>query len=144
MSLKMVPIPREDYDALSSVLADNSLLAGELAGDNKKFFAFVDEAGWRVAVGSMEIHGDAGILRSFLTTGCHNGRGLCGSMLEELAACARREGVKTLYIFTPDEGEVFSQFGFTPCEEDTAPEVLRASAQFTAMCKSGDFMMRQL
>lgn len=144
MSLKMVPIPREDYDALSSVLAHNTLLAGELAGDNRKFFAFVDEDGWKVAVGSLEIHGDAAILRSFLTTSCHHGQGLCGTMLEELAACARREGVKTLYLFTDDDEDIFSKFGFMPCEVRTAPDILRDSAQFTAMCKSGDFMMRPL
>jgi len=144
MSLKMVPIPREDYDALSSVLAHSTLLSGELAGDNRKFFAFVDEDGWRVAVGSMEIHGDVAILRSFLTTSCHHGQGLCGTMLEELAACARKEGVKTLYLVTNNESEIFTRYGFMPCQLQTAPDVLRASAQFNAMCKSGDFMMRQL
>lgn len=144
MNLKMVPIPREDYDALSSVLADNSLLPRDLAGDDRKYFAFVDEDGWRVAVGSMEIYGDAAILRSFLTTSCHHGQGLCGNMLEEVAACARREGVKTLYLFSDDESDIFSQHGFMPCQEQTAPDVLRASEQFTTMCKSGDFMMRQL
>lgn len=144
MSLKMVQIPREDYDALASVLADNSLLPGDLAGNDRRFFAFVDEDGWRVAVGSLEIYGEAAILRSFLTTSCHHGQGLCGTMLEEVAACARREGIKTLYIFTDDESGIFTEFGFTPCEETTAPDVLRASEQFAMLCKSGDFMMRQL
>lgn len=144
MSLKMVQIPREDYDALSSVLADNSLLLGDREGSDRKFFAFVDEDGWRVAVGSLEIYGDAAILRSFLTTGCHHGQGLCGTMLEEVAASARREGIKTLYIFTDDKSGIFSDLGFTPCEENTAPDGLRASEQFAALCKSGDFMMRQL
>ncbi|MCH8683810.1 GNAT family N-acetyltransferase [Pedomonas mirosovicensis] len=144
MSLKMVQVPREDYDALASVLADNSMLPGDLAGDNRKFFAFVDDDGWRVAVGSLEIFGEAAILRSFLTTGCHHGQGLCGTMLEEVAACARREGIKMLYIFTDDESGIFSKLGFTPCEERTAPDTLRASAQFAALCKSGDFMMRPL
>ena len=144
MSLKMVPIPREDYDALSSVLAHSTLLAGELPDDNRKLFAFVDDDGWRVAIGSMEIHGDAAVLRSFLTTSCHHGRGLCGTMLEELATCARREGMKTLYLFTDDAENIFTQHGFMPCELTTAPDVLRHSAQFMALCKSGDFLMRPL
>lgn len=144
MSLKMVEISREDYDALSSVLADNSLLPGDPEGDNRKYFAFVDEDGWRVAVGSLEIYGDAAILRSFLTTSCHRGQGLCGTMLEEVAASARRKGIRTLYIFTSDDSGIFSELGFTPCEEETAPDALRALVPPATRCKSGDFMMRQL
>lgn len=144
MGLKVVPIPREDYDALASVLAENNLLAGDLTGENKKFFAFVDEDGWRVGVGGLEIYGDVGVLRSFCTVGCHRGQGLGGSMVEELVACARRAGVKTLYLFTNDASGFFSKFGFTPCERQDAPDTLRNSAQFMTQCTAADFMMREL
>ncbi|MEX6725531.1 GNAT family N-acetyltransferase [Parapedomonas caeni] len=144
MGLKVIPVGQAEYDALAGVLADNDLLAGDLGGDNQRFFAFEDDSGWRVGVGGLELYGDAAILRSFLTMSCHRGQGLGGKMLEELVARAREAGVKTLYLFTEDAAGFFTKYGFMPAERDRAPAAVRQSAQFATHCASADFLMRHL
>jgi N-acetylglutamate synthase-like GNAT family acetyltransferase len=110
--LKAKPIEPIDYTQLAGLLADNNLLDGDLEGDNKHFFAFVDQAGWRVGVGGLEVYGSDAILRSLLTINAHRGQGLGGLMVEELVDAAKKLGIKRLFLFTRDAESFFEKQGF--------------------------------
>ncbi len=144
MGLHIVPVAQADYAALAGVLAENNLLAGDLEGDNKRFYAFQDGNGWRVGVGGLELYGEAAILRSFFTMSHHRGQGLGGQMLEELLSTARQSGVRYVYLFTVEAEDFFAKHGFAPAERDTAPDAVKASRQFAEHCDNGRFMHRTL
>lgn len=144
MGLRAVTLNQEDYEALARVLAENNLLAGDLEGDHKRFYAFVDESGWSVGVGGLELYGDSAILRSFLTMGCHRGQGLGEVMLEQLVDQARACGVKTLYLLTETAEGFFARHGFTRIDRAQAPDKIRKSAQFSRHCQTASFMIRHL
>jgi amino-acid N-acetyltransferase len=144
MGLRIIPIEQAEYAALATVLAENNLLAGDLQGDNKRFFAFQDDTGWRVGVGGLELYDDVAILRSFLTMAHHRGQGLGGQMLEELLSVARRSGVRDVYLFTEDAEEFFARQGFVPAVRDTAPAAVQKSQQFAEHCTNATFMHRLL
>jgi amino-acid N-acetyltransferase len=144
MGLKIIPVEQADYAALATVLAENNLLAGDLHGDNKRFFAFQDGSGWRVGVGGLELYGDVAILRSFITMAHHRGQGLGGQMLEELLSVARRTGVKDIYLFTLDAAAFFARHGFVPAERATAPAAIQGTQQFAEHCATATFMHRLL
>lgn len=144
MGLRIVPIEQADYAALAGVLAENNLLAGDLDGDNKRFYAFQDSNGWRIGVGGLELYGEAAILRSFFTMSHHRGQGLGGQMLEELLSTAKRSGVDHVYLFTTAAADFFAKHGFAPADRQTAPAAVKASRQFAEHCDNGAFMHRAL
>jgi amino-acid N-acetyltransferase len=144
VGLRIIPIEQAEYAALATVLAENNLLAGDLQGDNKRFFAFQDETGWRVGVGGLELYDDVAILRSFLTMAHHRGQGLGGQMLEELLGVARRSGVRDVYLFTEDAEDFFARQGFVPANRETAPAPVQNSQQFAEHCTNATFMHRLL
>jgi N-acetylglutamate synthase-like GNAT family acetyltransferase len=144
MRLKIIPVEQPDYAALATVLAENNLLAGDLQGDHKRFFAFQDTSGWRVGVGGLELYGEAAILRSFITMAHHRGQGLGGQMLEELLGVARQVGVRDVYLFTMDAEEFFARHGFARAERSAAPDAIQGSRQFGEQCSKSTFMHRLL
>jgi amino-acid N-acetyltransferase len=144
MALRVQPIGEHEYDGLATLLAENNLLAGDLEGPNKRFYVFIDDSGWRVGVGGLEVYGSIGLLRSFLTTSSHRGQGLGGQMLEELMRRARDLGIETVYLFTQDAEGFFAKHGFGPADRETAPAVLKDSVQFVRHCEDAVFMVRHL
>jgi amino-acid N-acetyltransferase len=144
MALKILTVAQPDYAALAAVLAENNLLAGDLQGDNKRFFAFQDDNGWRIGLGGLELYGDVAILRSFLTMAHHRGQGLGGQMLEELLSVARQLGVNDVFLFTLEAEDFFAQHGFVPADRATAPAAIQSSQQFTEHCTTASFMHREL
>ncbi len=144
MGLRIIPIAQADYAALAGVLAENNLLAGDLEGDNKRFYAFVDGNGWRVGVGGLELYDDSAILRSFFTMSHHRGQGLGGQMLEELLSTANQGGVQHVYLFTLEAAEFFAKHGFAPIDRSEAPAGVQASRQFAEHCNNAAFMHRAL
>jgi N-acetylglutamate synthase-like GNAT family acetyltransferase len=144
VGLRIVPIEQTDYAALAGVLAENNLLAGDLDGDNKRFFAFVDGSGWRVGVGGLELYGSAAILRSFFTISHHRGQGLGGQMLEELLSTAKALGVADVYLFTVEAEAFFNKHGFLTVDRTVAPAGVRDSRQFVEHCHNASFMHRKI
>jgi amino-acid N-acetyltransferase len=143
-AIKLQRVDEADYGGLATLLAENNLLSGDLDGENKAFFAFTDENGWRVGVGGLELYGDVALLRSFLTVSCHRGQGLGGQMLEELLDYAQRMGVRHVYLFTENAADFFAKHGFERADRSNAPDSLRRSKQFGAHCRSADFLYRGL
>jgi amino-acid N-acetyltransferase len=144
MSLRIATIDQADYAPLATVLAESNLLTGDLDGDNKRFFAFEDESGWRVGVGGLEQYGASAILRSFLTVACHRGQGLGGQMLEEVLGVAKCTGVKDVYLFTKGAESFFAKHLFKRIAREDAPFVITASKQFTEHCSNATFMHRAI
>lgn len=144
MPLKLLAIPPVEYDALAGLLEDNNLLASDLEGDAKRFFAFEDSHGWRIGVGGIEIAGTAGLLRSFLTMNAHRGQGLGGAMLDVLVEHVRGLGVVDLYLFTEDAAGFFAKYGFSVFDRAGAPEGIRQTRQFAIHCNQATFMHRAL
>lgn len=132
--LRMVTISPEDYGALESLLSENRLLAADLAGDNKCFYAFEDEDGWRIGVGGFEIYGDDALLRSLLVVEEHRDQGRGGEIVELLLDEIKALGVRRLYLFTEHAEGFFRKMGFAKTHRDDAPEPIRGSAQFTTHC----------
>lgn len=144
MSLRVEPIVEEQYASLAAMLADNGLLTDDLHGPHRHFYSFIDDNGWRVGAGGVEIYGEVAMLRSFMTTACHRGQGLGGQMLEELLARARRDGVREVYLFCEGADQFFAKHGFSAVSRDTAPAALKGVPEFAARSPKCKFMLRKI
>lgn len=142
MTLKVEQIAREDYDCLAKLLSENALLTDDLEGENKKFFAFCDDEGWRMGVGGLELYGNVGLLRSFMTVSAHRGEGHGAKMIALLIAQAKALGAKTLYLFTENAAGFFAKQGFKKTDRDDAPNAIKSSDQFRLHCGDEAEMMK--
>lgn len=142
MGLKVERIAQKDYDCLANLLAENALMTDDLEGENKKFFAFCDDQGWRMGVGGLEIYGSVGLLRSFMTVSSHRGEGRGSSMLSLLLAQAKALGAHTLYLFTENAEGFFAKQGFEVVDREEAPDAIKASDQYRIHCGDEAVMMR--
>lgn len=137
-------IEGSDYQALATVMAENNLLENGLGGDQRKYFAFQDETGWRVGVCGLELYGDVGVLNAFITMSCHRGGLVSGQMLEELTACAYALGVRTLCLFAREDDDFFADHAFRTAAAKAVPAAIRTSARYAERDGARRFMMRDL
>ena len=145
MGLRAQQIAQQDYDCLAKLLAENALMTDDLAGENKRFFAFCDDQGWRVGVGGMEIYGDHALLRSFMTVSAHRGEGKGAEMLNLLLAQAKDAGARTIYLFTEGAEGFFAKHGFEAMPREEAPATIKTSDQYRVHCSDDAiFMTRKL
>ena len=143
--LRMVTISPDDYGALEVMLSENRLLASDLEGDNKRFYAFEDESGWRMGVGGFEIYGTHALVRSLVVVEEYRQRGHGQEMVEQLIETVAALGVTRLYLFTEHAEKFFKKLGFAPAERGDAPEGIQSSYQFTTHCGDGaTFMMAEI
>lgn len=144
MSLKTIAIDSQEFAALATVLAESNLMAQGLGGFDRQYFAFQDNAGWRLGVSTIEIYGRHAVLGAFLTMACHRGKGLGGKMLEELLQQLRTQGVTHVWLFAHEDTGFLGKHGFKPATPQMVPAELRDSGQFADACAHARLLVRAL
>ena len=145
ISLTAVELGREDLDDLAQALAAEGMPADDLAGPDKRFFAFDDRERGRIGFGGVEVHGGEGLLRSVVTVQGMRGRGYGRAMVEWLVREAARSGVRRLYLLTMDAAGFFGRYGFTATDRGAVPPVIARTEQFATLCPaSAVCMVREL
>ncbi len=93
---------------------------------------------WRdqtlAGIAGVEAHGGAGLLRSVCVSPEFRNQGLAATLCRQIEAYARNAGMQRLFLLTTTAAGYFERLGYTACARDTAPEAVRQSAQFQALC----------
>jgi len=140
--VSLEPATPTDLDRVERLLAANDLPTADVRADAPRFYvARVD--GEAVGVGGLELHGDAGLLRSVVVADPHRGRGYGTAMCAALEACAEQADVETLYLLTTTAADFFRDHGYTAVDREAVPERLRASRQFADLCPASATCMRK-
>ena len=91
----------------------------------------------------LEIHGEAGLLRSFVVAPAARRRGI-GAVLNQAAiALARSFSVRDLYVLTTTVRERALRDGFVDVPREEVPEAIRAGPQFQGLCSATAACMRR-
>jgi N-acetylglutamate synthase-like GNAT family acetyltransferase len=127
--------------AAKRLLAECHLTSSDLEPRHfEHFFGCGDEDSPQGVVG-LELHGPAALLRSLAVAEKARGKG-CG---RELVAKAERyawsQGVKEIYLLTTTAEQFFSMLGYRRAERESAPEEIRATKEFSALCPSDSVFM---
>lgn len=124
-----------DGPYIESLLQQHGLPTADIQEKLAQFF--VGYAGdERVCVGGLEVHGQAGLLRSVVVEQSAQGEGFGTALCEELEATAREEGVEALYLLTTTAAEFFAARGYARIDRETAPEPIRQTTEFADLCPS--------
>jgi len=87
-----------------------------------------------IGAGGLEIHGEAGLLRSVAVAEGLRGTGLGRALVEAVEAAARQRGLRELVLLTETAHDFFARLGYVDIARESAPEAIRNSAEFKSIC----------
>ena len=99
-------------------------------------------AGQVVGVAALEVHDQAGLLRSVAVASAERGRGTGIALVGDRLATACASGLTSVYLLTTTAAPLFRRFGFSEVDRSGAPAALSASPEFAALCPSSAACMR--
>lgn len=98
------------------------------------------EAGVAGIIG-LETFGEVGLLRSLIVSPKARGGGIGRLLVESLQLSARERGIEELWLLTNDADQFFSKLNFEVRQREFAPEVIRCSQEFSALCPDDAVLM---
>jgi N-acetylglutamate synthase-like GNAT family acetyltransferase len=138
------PAASEDWPAIEALLLASGLPIGG-ARDHLDTYWLTEEAGRVLGVAGLEVHQDAGLLRSVATSADHRSRGVAAALVNALIQDARAFGLSSLSLLITAARPYFERLGFEVQPRADAPPALQASMEFQSACpESATFMTRSL
>ncbi len=128
-----------DLGAALRLLSDAGLPLDDLTADHLALVA--EEDGELHGLIGLELFGEVGLLRSLVVAGHYRGRGLGRKLVSALEAHARDCGVAELWLLTIDADAFLESLGYGVRGRDAAPDAIRATAEFSALCPADAALM---
>lgn len=137
------PVP--PTPALAALLADAGLPTADLQDHpTLQLFAAVDR-GEPVGCVALEVHGDAGLLRSLAVHPSRRGTGLGIELVRFAEQQARDARIATLHLLTTTAAGFFERHGYRRAVRAEAPPAITATTQFSSLCPaSSDYLRKDL
>ncbi len=131
-----------DSDTVAAFLAASGLPTADLSTSSP--YLWIARTGQVVSgtVG-LEVHGDAGLLRSLAVAPANRGRGLGTLLVDRVEQEARGLGLAELVLLTETADEFFAERGYQVVPRGSVPAAVQASAEFRALCPASATCMRK-
>ena len=81
------------------------------SGDRLNLFRVGEEAGQVRGAAGLEVHGNAGLLRSVATSADHRSRGVAAALVRDLPQDAREYGLTSVSLLTTTARPYFERLG---------------------------------
>jgi amino-acid N-acetyltransferase len=94
-----------------------------------------------IGCAGLEIHREAGLLRSVAVADSHRAMGLGSKLVRTILEQARDQKLSSLNLLTESAQEYFPRFGFQITPRESLPESLQASAEFRGACPDSAIAM---
>ncbi len=124
----------EDLPAARALLDAAGLPGDDLRADLLDGFVLAERAGRLAGVAGVEVHGDAGLLRSVAVAEDARGTGLGGRLVDDRIAWARARRLRVLALLTTTAAAWFPRRGFRTVARAAFPEALKESSEFRGGC----------
>ena len=131
-----------DGPAITALLREAGLPTEDLHARSWLHFGVARVADRVVGAIGLEPHGNLALLRSLVVDPSLRGGGIGRKLVAEARHLGRQLGLKTLWLLTTTAETFFARAGFVPVDRDLAPEAIRNSAQFCALCPESAVVMR--
>lgn len=127
--------------AVLRLLAEAKLPSADLgAGQLEHFFGCGAQDAPRGVVG-LELHGAEALLRSLAVDPEARGRGCATALVAQAERHAREQGVRRIYLLTTTAADFFARLGYKRIERSEAPESIRLTSEFSALCPVSSVLM---
>ena len=130
---------------VEQLLAACDLPASDLSPAHLEHFFACGAWGAPRGVVGVEIYGQVALLRSLAVAADCRGLGCGRALVAEAESYARLRGVSQLYLLTTTAGRFFERLGYALAARESAPEEIRRTQEFSALCpSSAEFMVKRL
>jgi amino-acid N-acetyltransferase len=136
------PASAGDLPAIRDLLRGCALSADDVNGEGTQRFLVAREGGDLAGCIGLEVHGEAGLLRSFAVAPAFRRRGVGAALHDAAVEVARELGIRDLYILTTTVRERALRDGFEDVMRESVPEVIREGSQFRGLCPASAACMR--
>ncbi|MDX1404198.1 MAG: arsenic resistance N-acetyltransferase ArsN2 [Woeseiaceae bacterium] len=131
----------EDWDAVRDLLRASDLPTEDLGPDRLDGFLIAEDDGVIVGLIGLELLGDVGLLRSLVVEKKARRAGLGSKLVGALESAAETAGVTELWLLTIDAQDFFQRHNYEIVSRETAPESVRGSEEFSALCPDTAYLM---
>ncbi|MGE5624063.1 MAG: arsenic resistance N-acetyltransferase ArsN2 [Bacillota bacterium] len=141
----IAPFNPKDEIALSILLQTCDLSTEDIEPEILEHFLTARADNHVVGAAGLEVHGEAGLLRSVAVDEPHRGLGLGKRLVEAMEEHAKTAGVRELYLLTTTAEDFFAGMGYRSVPRDQAPAGIAGTEQFSKLCPSSSaFMVKSL
>ena len=91
----------------------------------------------------IEMYGAVALLRSLAVVEASRGLGLGSGLVAAVEDHARKKGVKDVYLLTTSARRLFEAFGYQEVTRESAPDPIRTTSEFSAICPASATFMRK-
>lgn len=136
-----------DWPAIQRLLTEAGLPADDLDAQSLDgFLVAADPAAPSPGVAGvigLQAFGHTGLLRSLVVGTGSRGAGLGAELVAALEEQASAAGVTDLWLLTMDAEVFFWKLDYRIVERDGAPDVIRATREFTSLCPGSAHLMHK-
>jgi len=135
------PASPADLAAIRRLLECEKLPSSDITEQALQHFLVARDANGIVGAIGIETLGAVALLRSLVVAKEQRGRGLGATLTAAALALAKSAGCQSVYLLTTTAETFFKTFGFRVIERDHAPDAIRTTTQFSALCPSTAVVM---
>jgi amino-acid N-acetyltransferase len=136
----MRPATATDLPAVLELLEANKLPT-EGVQNHLEHFLLEFVADDLIACAGLEIHGEAGLLRSVAVAEEHRSQGLGSKLVQTILEQAHKQRLSSLSLLTTTAQHYFPRFGFQTTPRASLPESLNVSAELRGACPDSAIAM---
>ena len=136
------PASAGELPAIRDLLRACALSPDDVDGEGTQRLLVAREGRELLGCIGLEVHGEAGLLRSFAVAPSHRRRGVGAALNEAAVGLARELGIRDLYILTTTVRERALRAGFEDVAREGVPAVIREGSQFRGQCPASAACMR--
>lgn len=127
------------------LLEEARLPTADITPEKLQTFYALEQNGQVRGVVGLELYGTEGLLRSLVVSPDGRAQGVGSALVAHAERLAAGRGVTALYLLTDTAEAFFRRRGYEPAARDRAPEAIRRTSEFAALCSSTSvFMVKRL
>lgn len=131
----------QDWGAVRSLLLASELPVDDLGPDKLDGFLIAEHDNAIAGLIGLEVLGTVGLLRSLVVAKDARSSGLGGKLVGALESAAQTAGIGELWLLTIDAERFFQRHNFEIVDRAAAPDEIRNSEEFSALCPGTAFLM---
>jgi protein-tyrosine-phosphatase/N-acetylglutamate synthase-like GNAT family acetyltransferase len=136
----LAPATRDDLDAVRALAARGELPVEGLEDQFPDAYVVARRGDAIVGTAGLELHGNAGVLRSVVVAPEVRGSGLGVALTANRVATARAH--RDVYLLTTTAADFYARFGFRPAPRAEVPEAVARCPEFASICPSSAACLR--
>ena len=132
-----------DWDAVQDLLLAAELPVDDLDPQRLGGFLIAEDGNATVGLIGLEVLGALGLLRSLVVARNARNTGLGGKLVGALESAALAAGITELWLLTIDAERFFQRHDFEIIDRTAAPDEIRQTDEFSALCPGTAHLMRK-